>query len=106
MAGRGEASKGKRQAVKAVLKAFRAMLFGLLSPKCSTRESVMPTEIPSTTGEGKVMGSINKKGPQGFQEGKYEWRDLNASQEPFRCTSLRIRACVQGYRPTDLEDIN
>ena len=34
VARRGEASKVKRQAVKAVLKAFRVMLFRLLSPKC------------------------------------------------------------------------
>ena len=50
---RGESSKGKEKAVKAVLKDFGAMLFGLLSPKSSTQESVMLTEIPSTTGERK-----------------------------------------------------
>lgn len=49
---RGEASEGKSRAVKAVLKDFRAMSFGLLSPKCSTWESGMLTETPSSTGEG------------------------------------------------------
>lgn len=71
---RGEASKGKREAVRAVLKAFRAVLFGLLSPKRSTRETVMLTETPPAPASG-VMGSINQKGPQGFQDGSSERRD-------------------------------
>lgn len=107
MAVREEASKGKRQAVRAAPKDFRAMLFGLLSPKCSTRESVMLTEIPSAIGAGKVMGGINEKGPQGFQDGG---RATGETQMRSASYFIRLPTCecvgIKGPRwsRTDLED--
>lgn len=43
-----EDSKREKASVKAVLKAFRVVLFGLLSPKCTTWQHEMLMELPSS----------------------------------------------------------
>lgn len=56
-----------KQAVKADLKAFNAIVFELLSLKMLHTGRVPADRIPIYRRGGQVMGSINKKGPQGFK---------------------------------------
>lgn len=58
--------KVKHRAVKALLKAFRAVLFGLLSPKRSTRETATLRETPSAA-QGERWVALTEKAPEVFK---------------------------------------